>query len=254
MANEENAQGSLLTGNLGSQEVSGGAGSAPTGQTEQTKDTAPSAQSESSKERPKWIAQLPEEYRKDTKADRFKSIGEVWKAYGELEGKLGKAVFVPGENATDEEKAAYRKSIGVPESPEGYKIKGLPESTAKEFAAFAHSKGIPAQHAETILEFYDGMAQKQAAAENARAKTTVEALKTELGESFKPDTERMLSFVKKTFSAESMKALDRVGNDPHLIKDLIALSKRFSEDSLDRGTAPDKNEDPMKKMYPSMFK
>ncbi|MFZ2937663.1 MAG: hypothetical protein WA066_03040 [Candidatus Omnitrophota bacterium] len=50
--------------------------------------------------------------------DSFK-LGDDFKS---LQGKLEGSVKVPGENATADEVSAYRKAVGVPDTPDGYKI------------------------------------------------------------------------------------------------------------------------------------
>lgn len=58
----------------------------------------------------------------------FKSLDDVVKAHRAAEKSLhdGGRVKIPGEGASDEELATFRKAMGVPDKPEGYEIK-LPE-------------------------------------------------------------------------------------------------------------------------------
>jgi len=63
------------------------------------------------------------------KAKGFKDIDGVVKAYRAAEKGLHDSgrIKVPGENASDDERAAFYKAIGVPEDVSGYEIK-LPET------------------------------------------------------------------------------------------------------------------------------
>ncbi|HQS69738.1 MAG: hypothetical protein B7Y36_08250 [Novosphingobium sp. 28-62-57] len=73
-------------------------------------------------------------------------------------------VKVPGEGATAEEIAAYRKAVGVPEAPTGYEFKppvgedGQPlelnSATLDRIATFAHKHGLPKGPMEALVSDY----------------------------------------------------------------------------------------------------
>lgn len=60
--------------------------------------------------------------------ERITDLQQFGKSYFEAEAKLtsGKLVQIPGEDATDEDRAAWAKSRGIPESPDKYEIKVKP--------------------------------------------------------------------------------------------------------------------------------
>jgi hypothetical protein len=102
-----------------------------------------------------WLDRIPEDL-KDAKPSlsKFQSLPDLAKSYRHLEQTLGKkanATYIPDPDAKPEEIAAYRKKIGVPETPEGYKIapEKLPEGVTwseelvKPYAAIAHKYNIP---------------------------------------------------------------------------------------------------------------
>ncbi|MGB1548470.1 MAG: hypothetical protein ACPHIA_08080, partial [Alphaproteobacteria bacterium] len=63
---------------------------------------------------------IPEKFRHpDTGEVR---VDALLKSYQELERKLGAMVRMPGENATEEEIHSFRKALGVPASPDEYKL------------------------------------------------------------------------------------------------------------------------------------
>jgi len=74
----EKQGGSLLTG-LTINETAEATPDKPASQDE-PKDAKP--------QRPAWMAQLPKDLQEDDTLTRFKTIGEIGKAYRELEGKL----------------------------------------------------------------------------------------------------------------------------------------------------------------------
>jgi hypothetical protein len=69
-----------------------------------------------------WHDQLRADLRTHKGIGRFKDPSAITQAYFELEGKLGSAIIPPGENATEEEKQAYRSKIGRVKNSEEYGI------------------------------------------------------------------------------------------------------------------------------------
>jgi hypothetical protein len=131
-----------------------------TGKTQAAEGTTPSAEGAAS-ETPKWMAQLPEDLKSSKSLTRYPTIGDLGKAYVDLEGKLGSAVTLPGPQATDEERARYRKAIGVPDKPTDYKIErvklpgGLFEGMDDRFLALAHTMGMTPDQAKLFHAFYN---------------------------------------------------------------------------------------------------
>ena len=95
---------------------------------------------------------------------KYKSLPDLLKGAAHASKKLGEKtegmVKVPGENATPEEIAAYRKAMGVPDKPDAYEIK-RPEGKEydvegeKAFKALAHEHGLTGPQLQAIFEFYD---------------------------------------------------------------------------------------------------
>lgn len=86
------------------------------------------------------------------------------KAY-ELEKLVGGRVKVPGKDATDEERKAFAKAIGVPDDKEGYAFdvpKNLPadlpydEGAATEFKGVAHEIGLTPGQAAKLHDWFVG--------------------------------------------------------------------------------------------------
>ncbi len=70
-----------------------------------------------------------EEIRKHT--ERFTDVEALAKGHKDLRAKLSSAIVKPGKDASDEDRAAYRKSMGVPETADEYKI--MQAAEGKEF-------------------------------------------------------------------------------------------------------------------------
>lgn len=76
-----------------------------------------------------WRAAIAGEDKKIAKQlERFDSLSTFGKSYFEANAKLtsGKLVQIPGEDATDEDRAAWNKARGIPETPDKYEIKVKP--------------------------------------------------------------------------------------------------------------------------------
>ncbi len=72
-------------------------------------------------------------------AERFTDVSKLVDGAIDMRKQLSTAIVLPGKDATPEELVAYRKQIGVPKTPEGYKFSVLkgeePTDTDKAFQA-----------------------------------------------------------------------------------------------------------------------
>ncbi len=90
----------------------------------------------------------------------FKDVAGLAKSYKETKALVGQKLGVPGPDATAEQKAAFDKALGIPETPEGYSFEtpaDLPESVKehyatelKTFAAKAKELGLTPAQAKAI--------------------------------------------------------------------------------------------------------
>lgn len=166
-------------------------------------------------------------------------IQDVLKSYGELEKKLGQRMQPPGPEARPEEVAAWRKSLGVPEKPDGYEI-ARPEEVPAElwndelvrgFTAMAHKHHIPAAAAQELVQWWNGqqmaaLSRYQSEAANGR-EALVQGLQSEWGERYEANLQ----------SAQRVAAMARldvndpsIGDNPAVIRALHAMASLVSED------------------------
>jgi hypothetical protein len=134
---------------------------------------------EESNSPPEWLETLPEEMRAVATLHKFKDVAGLAKSYTELEGKMGNALRIPGEDAGEEAHKAfaedlrnkynnaspyklgylpdesdpesvklYQQQLGVPEEAKLYPdAEGLQEDTAQRTKELAHAAGLtPAQY------------------------------------------------------------------------------------------------------------
>lgn len=76
---------------------------------------------------------VPEEYKDKPWVQDVKDINGLFKMTTDLKSKLGeRPAGIPQEDATPEQKAAFNKAFGVPDSPDGYEL-SEPAEGAEEF-------------------------------------------------------------------------------------------------------------------------
>jgi len=204
-----------------------------------------------------WMKDLPESLRSAKTLTKF--TDQEWKAnlaksYVELEGKLGKSVAVPAQDAAQEDWDRFYEKVGRPKSADDYAIeKGtMPDEFVKAFKAMAHESGLTTQQANALFKKFSGtqQQQQQAALEQmtAKMKATDVLLRKEYGAQY--DTK--LADAKKAFGKlfdDSLKAeLTNAGlaNDSRFIKVLAELGGQLRDDAFIPGVGTIREkEDPL---------
>lgn len=216
-----------------------------------------------------WTAQVrkdllgPELADKDLN-DFVSSYKSLAQEKAEYEAKLKDAIFPPREGATEAEKLAYRKKLGVPESADGYDIKGenVPADKLAALKAFALKNNFT--RAQTAALFESEMAQvkaeetQKAKEREANIKATEDYLLNEFGpEEAKSKLDHALRVIDKIGGQALKDELNRtgIGNNPELVKFMIRIAEPYNEDGVATGGAGAREQGPdFKKLYPSMNK
>ena len=111
-----------------------------------------------------WRVGLPDDLRKA--AERFNSPADAVKVAVDLRKKLSNAIARPGADADAAEIAAFRRHLGVPDTPDGYDIAdpaGLPEILRPDaaallrqdsFLAALHAAGATPEVARAATSWY----------------------------------------------------------------------------------------------------
>lgn len=202
-----------------------------------------------------WRAGLPDNLKENEAFKSHKTVGDFAKVHLEtveksqaLEGKLERAIFKPGEKATTEETAAFRKALDVPEKAEGYEfpetegVKNDPKMISWAQGVF-HKASIPKGAAEYIggewNKFLLGLhveEEKQAKKEREKAE---EVLKGELktDELYKEGVALVTRLLKETATPEELTWLQesKMGNHPALIRLVLKMAKKTGEDLSPQG-------------------
>ncbi|HEY9791441.1 MAG TPA: hypothetical protein V6D22_13640 [Candidatus Obscuribacterales bacterium] len=131
----------------------------------------------------------------------FDALFKGYKGAQELIGRKSNAVEIPGENATPEQVQAYRKAVGVPETPDGYKfserdLSKEPEAVQKVWKASgndalykvvaqaAHEAGIPPAQLAKLVETVEGHNLNQIKTMVAAAQQSAEQQNVKIKEDF----------------------------------------------------------------------
>lgn len=115
-----------------------------------------------------WRAAIRDEKLRAAAAD-YQSPEEILKRVTTLRTKMNELTgrtVVPGDQATDEERAAYRKAVGIPDAADGYGL-AVPEAVAPALqnvenakeglglvAGKFHQLGLSKAQAEGVMELY----------------------------------------------------------------------------------------------------
>ena len=196
-----------------------------------------------------WKSSVEEGLRTHPSLEKFKSPGEVFKSYIELEKYTGsKGVIVPGEKATPEEIGKFYNSLGRPEKADGYKLSPLtglhpevdmsPEGEAG-FKAFMHKHGIPQREADGIRkDYYTTMSQSLVKRDEemmTKKHSAETALRQEWGADYGTKLSQASQLVEKFGGEGAREAFGELGNNPAVLKTLGNIAKHFNEDTFVKG-------------------
>jgi hypothetical protein len=148
-----------------------------------------------------WKTELPESIRGHEAFSAYKTKTDLWQGHidamtarKDLEAKLENVIPKLPENATDEQKAAFRTAIGVPDTPDAYELdipEGVPvdEDFMGAFKQWAHKAGLPKDAVKGLSSDYNAyVAQRMAEADKAR-EAGMDTIKKEWGTDFDKNVE-----------------------------------------------------------------
>jgi hypothetical protein len=190
-----------------------------------------------------WTQQLPPEMRDNpglaAKLAKFTKLGDMAKAYLDLEGKTDGANF-PGKDSAPEAVAQFWEKAGKPKAADGYSFAKDKESDGATFAQAAFSANLTEAQAAAMLKNLQDIGMKNAQAykqaNDKRRSETAAALEKEYGSRYKEHIE----FLTRGLSAAGpniAKLLANAGLDgePEIVKAFIAYGKMTAESGASRG-------------------
>lgn len=188
-----------------------------------------------------WRAGLPSDLR-DHEAFRDKgTVGDLAREHLSLRDKIARAVVIPGDSATPDEKKAFLQKLGVPESPDTYTINDSEDAEfTSHFKKLAHEAGLTPQQAEAVhnevLRFSNSRAKAFVEQQNAEKAAEEAKLKEEWGPSYEQNDAAARRFL-LVAGEDLADALSSTGliEKPSVRRGLYRLSRMISEDTLVTG-------------------
>jgi hypothetical protein len=192
---------------------------------------------------------IPQELRNDPNITKYKTVGELAKGHLESIKLIGKKdVIVPSENDPPEVWDKFYSKIGRPEKAQGYTLKipdGLhpmikvtPEGEG-QWREAAHKIGLTNAQMNALIGWHlttVSNALKQKDESNGRELAqTQKGMRDEWGPDYPQNITLAQRVVKMFGGDEGIKALGDLGNNPSLLRMMVNIGKRMSEDSVERG-------------------
>lgn len=232
------------------------------GDVAQTAEATP--QATEAPQAPAWTRQLPLDLQSQDAFKQFGTIHDFARSYLDLQSKQEQAgVRVPGEGATDEEIAAFRQAMGIPEGPDGYEfeIQNVPEDVSfDEFKQLAAEVGLTPQQAQKLVEWDMQRRASEKQQQDEQFKATrdeaIRHLQERHGDKWESKLEKALRLVEKAGGTELRQELNEtgIGNNPKLIDTFIKLADMTSEDGIVFGSGSDATKElDFAKIYPSHY-
>ncbi len=175
------------------------------------------------------------------KGKDWAEVGPVLaKSYVETKKLVGAktTLKIPDEHSTPEEIAAYRKAIGVPDTPQDYRITrpeaaltGWDETAEQNFLAKMHELGTPPHTVQAILNWYGEYVSEQHRAWHREAEATQQELRRDWG----PDYAANLGVANRAIQQYGGDALvdlfaqNGMGRHPLVVKTFAAIGKELME-------------------------
>lgn len=170
-----------------------------------------------------------------------KSVHDLAKSYGELQQLMGKRqdglVKLPGEGATPEEIAAYRKAVGVPESPDGYALElpegmELREDVLANLRGKAHELGITPAQLSALVQFQAETEQTELARWQAEHEDATNKAREDLRREWGPRFETKLHDAKRVAETFGLRQDHPALQDAEVLRALALGASVISSDKL----------------------
>ena len=181
--------------------------------------------------------------------ERFTTPAGAVKSWLSVDQKISSGEYKKalGENATDEEKAAYRKSIGIPDTPDKYDF-SLPDGTVfgeddkavfKSFAEIAHSQNMSQDQMKSTLGWYkDHMKAQQEAQQESDfnyQKDAEDTLRGEWGGEYRANINALTGLMAKLpeevrngLNEARMPDGSKLGNNPDYLRFMVEMAREIN--------------------------
>jgi hypothetical protein len=171
--------------------------------------------------------------------ERVKSPADLLKRYTDAQKKISQGVkpLTIDEKSSEEDIAAYRKAVGIPEDVKDYEITfsenmqptDADKQVLSDFKQAAFDKNIPPDQAQSMLDWYEVSMEAQAQdmaehAENFRTETT-EALRQEWGGEYQSNLNAIKTYLESNLGENYTELAHKqftdgtfLGDDPNFLR------------------------------------
>lgn len=197
-----------------------------------------------------WKDALPEDLRNEPCLDNVKNFTTLTKSFVNSQKMVGKnKIALPGENATEEEKAAFYSALGRPATADEYKHDGvklpdgvtLDDGAVKEFRDFAFKMGLSQSVFEQALAFdvqrVQNMQRAAIAAHNKEYDDTMAKLQEQYGQDL-PGRIAQVDKALTTFGIKDLFIEKGLTNNYQVFEALAKIGESISESKLKSGDVP----------------
>jgi hypothetical protein len=203
-----------------------------------------------------WRDQVAPEFK--AQADRFASLNDVFKSNNDLRTDNSNRIKVPGADASDEDKAKYRKALGIPDKPDGYKIEppeGIELTEAdnellKVVMPIAHEEGVPEKAFNGFVSKFLQLSRDMQVQAIDSIKQFGEAAETQLKKEWGRDFDTNLTLANRVadFIGPDFKKLlnetpivngGMLGDHPVIVKALAQLGRGMDESTISISATPE---------------
>ncbi len=198
-----------------------------------------------------WKASLPESFRNtpslsvfqgfESQAEMLEALG---KSYTETKALVGKKLEAPGADATPEQIATWRKTVGAPDTPEGYGESLKPESfpddqwsaeSDKAFRELAHKHHLTPAAVKDIIGHYEkdvlaGIEQTKAGEAQYLATETAE-----LKKAWGPEFSRNVTLAQRFAATLGLKPDNPIFMSSEIVQAMARGAALLSESKLVKG-------------------
>jgi hypothetical protein len=202
-----------------------------------------------------WRAALPDEYKDHEFVKTFQKPGDFVKSSLEIKAerdslktRLDGAIPKLPENATDQQKAEFRKAFGVPDKPEGYELKALPadlkdlQPMTNWWSGVAHEIGLSKSQAQQTWDKYAELAIQSHKEDQERRETEraagMDVLKKEWGTNYDKNVEIVSRAEKQFGMPKEWLEAHNAHNDPVLVRWTHKIGLAMLNDTIPQGTPP----------------
>jgi hypothetical protein len=194
-----------------------------------------------------WRAGLSDEHKDHDWAKSYTKVSDFYRdalevktKHDDLQSKLDGAIFKPSENATDEQIAAYRKAMGVPDNPTDYEFpKGENIEHDPKMIEFAqklfHEAGLSAEQAKQVSTAWDAHIQAIAKSLEEQENQALKDVEATQKEKWGDEYDKNFELSKRAFAKFAGKDLAEFKVHPVLVDAFYEVGKAMGEDETPHG-------------------